>query len=65
MTKLARRLGYRLVAANRFGFNVFYAREDLAGALPEIPVGELFRHDRNRERMKLFDEIADLAFEVV
>ena len=65
MTTLARRLGYRLVGAHRFGFNLFYVREDLAGRLPEIAVSELFRHDRNRERAAIFDEIQHLRFEVV
>lgn len=65
MTKLARRRGYRLVGANRFGFNVFYVREDVAGPLPEVTVSDLFRHDRNRERVKRFDDIQHLKFEVV
>jgi len=66
MTKLARRLGYRLVGANRFGFNAFYVRNDLGKDLiPEIEVGEVLRHERNRERMKLFEEVKHLKYEIV
>jgi hypothetical protein len=49
MTKLATTLGYRLVGGNRFGFNTFYLRHDLAEeAIPTIDLNELLRHDRNR-----------------
>ena len=49
MTKLADKLGYRLVGGNRFGFNTFYLRADLGdGTIPTIELGELLRHDRNR-----------------
>jgi hypothetical protein len=66
MTKLAKRLGYRLVGANRFGFNVFYLRNDLGqGVIPEIEVSDLLRHERNKERVKLFEEIKGLKYEVV
>jgi hypothetical protein len=46
MTRLAERLGYRLVGANLYGFNVLYLRADLAPPplLPTIAVEELFRH---------------------
>jgi hypothetical protein len=51
MTKLAERLGYRLVGGNRFGFNTFYLRGDLGeGVLPTIGLEELLRHDRNVSR---------------
>jgi hypothetical protein len=50
MTKLAERLGYRLVGGNRLGFNAFYVRADLAeGLIPTVGVEELLRHDRNRD----------------
>jgi hypothetical protein len=46
MTRLAERLGYRLVGANLYGFNALYLRADLAPPplLPTIAVEELFRH---------------------
>jgi hypothetical protein len=44
MTKLAERLGYRTVAANLYGFNIFFARNDVAEQLPAIALDELFRH---------------------
>jgi len=66
MTKLAHRRGYRIVGANRFGFNVFYVRNDLGTArLPTIQLDELFGHDRNNERIKLFEAIKDFKYQVV
>ena len=45
MTQLAERLGYRLVGANRFGFNAFYLRHDLGQeTVPTLVVDALFRH---------------------
>ena len=44
MTKLAESLGYRTVAANLYGFNIFFARRDVAEMLPTIELDELFRH---------------------
>lgn len=66
MTKLADRLGYRLVGANRFGFNAFYLRHDLgAGILPDIAVEDLLQHERNKERMALFEDIKNLDYEII
>jgi hypothetical protein len=46
MTKLAERLGYRLVGANLYGFNTMYMRQDLVPVetVPTIAPDELFRH---------------------
>ncbi len=44
MLRLAERLGYRPVAANVYGFNIFFARRDVAEQLPTIELDELFRH---------------------
>lgn len=66
MTKLAVRRGYRLVGANRYGFNAFFLRNDLGqNIIPELAVDELLSHPRNRERQALFDGIKDLPFDVI
>jgi hypothetical protein len=45
MVKLGREKGYRLVGANRYGFNVVFVRNDVGAALlPEIPAERCFRH---------------------
>ncbi len=44
MARLAETLGYRMVGANVYGFNIFFARRDVAEALPTIELDELFRH---------------------
>jgi predicted O-methyltransferase YrrM len=41
MLALGERLGYRAVGSNRYGFNLFFAREDVAPAVPAIPREEL------------------------
>ena len=46
LVRLAERLGYRPVGANQYGFNVFFAREDVAPAVQTIGVEELFRRAR-------------------
>lgn len=41
--------GYRLIATNRFGFNLVFVRDDQAeGLLPEIGLEDVFRHLRSR-----------------
>jgi opacity protein-like surface antigen len=63
MTKLAADLGYRLVGANRYGFNAFYLRNNLgAGAIPTMNAAELLSHPRSAERQMLFERIKDLPF---
>ncbi len=49
-TRLAERLGYRLVGANLYGFNTLYLRADLVPkeVLPSIELDELFRHGSYR-----------------
>jgi hypothetical protein len=44
--RLGERLGYRPVGANQYGFNVFFAREDVAPALPVVLPDELFERAR-------------------
>jgi hypothetical protein len=43
MVRLAHERGYRLVGWNRRGYNLFFARNDVAIALPELTVDELRR----------------------
>ena len=63
MTAMAARRGYRLVAANRFGFNLFYVREDLATPMmPGIPPADLFRHPRAKARVLPDSALANLPF---
>jgi len=63
MTALAARLGYRLVAANRFGFNLFYVREQLATpTMPAIRPDDLFRHPRAKARVLPDSAVAGLPF---
>jgi hypothetical protein len=62
MTALARRRGYRLVAANRFGFNLFYVRDDLAAPFPAIATDDLFRHPRAIARLIPDRELTGLPF---
>jgi hypothetical protein len=63
MTTLARRKGYRLVAANRFGFNLFYIRDSFAESLfPALAIDDLFRHPRARSRELSADALAGLPF---
>jgi hypothetical protein len=50
MTRLAEQRGYRLVGGNRFGFNAFYLRDDLAADLvPAVEVSSLLEHDWSQE----------------
>ena len=46
LVRLGERLGYRPVGANQYGFNVFFAREDVAPALPAISLDQLFERAR-------------------
>jgi hypothetical protein len=50
MRRLGEELGFRLVGGNRFGFNAFFVRDDLApGLVPAVAVEDLLRHDWNRQ----------------
>jgi hypothetical protein len=42
LLRLGEGRGYRAVGSNQYGFNVFFAREDVASALPAISTAELF-----------------------
>jgi hypothetical protein len=44
--RLGERLGYRPVGANQYGFNLFFAREDAAPAVPAASPDQLFERAR-------------------
>jgi len=49
MVKLGRAKGYRLIGCEKYGFNAFFLREDLApGLFREISPAECFNHPRAR-----------------
>jgi hypothetical protein len=62
MERLARRKGYRLVGANRLGFNTIYIRDGLAPMLPAVSVESILAHPRNKERAALFEPIKDWKY---
>lgn len=63
MERLAGKLGYRLVAATRFGFNTFYLRNDLAADLvARMDVSEVLRHRRSQERQGVFEQVAAMPY---
>lgn len=60
MVKLARRKGYRLVGANRYGFNLFFVRTGLyPDRVPEVPLEEILQHPRHLARLGRFEPIKD------
>jgi len=60
MEKLARKKGYRLVGANRYGFNTIYIKNGIGEELlPAVSVESILKHPRNKERQKLFEPIKD------
>lgn len=63
MERLAARKGYRLVGANRLGFNTIYVREGIAPTLPAVSVESILSHPRNKERAALFEPIKDWEYE--
>ena len=63
MTALAQQKGYRLIGANRYGFNAIYMRDDVGrDAFPEVSVNIILSHPRNNEKTKIFDEVKHLEF---
>ena len=63
MARLGQKKGYRLVGCNRYGFNTFYLRKDLApDQVPEMDPKEVLRHVRNRDRVKRFEAVKDFEF---
>jgi hypothetical protein len=61
---LATQKGYRLVGANRFGFNLIFVRNDLyPDRVPAVPLESVMRHPRYAERLVLFEPIKDWEYE--
>ena len=51
--KLGRKKGYRLIGVNKYEFNAFFIRNDIASDLfPEIEVSSCFAHAQSRDGME-------------
>jgi len=60
MCKLGREKGYRLVGSQRYGFNAFFVREDLArDTLPTVTPEDCLRHPHNQRSSARLDEVKD------
>jgi len=63
MNKLANKKGYRLVGANKLGFNMIYVKNGLGDKLiPEVSVESVLTHPSTQESFALFDEIKDWEY---
>jgi hypothetical protein len=63
MHSLATKKGYRLVGANRFGFNLIFVRNDVfPDRVPAVPLELVLRHPRYAERLKLCEPIKDWEY---
>ena len=62
--KLGTRKGYRLVGVNRYGYNAFFVRDDVASELlPEIGVESCFSHPKVQAGMRdRFPLVAELPW---
>ena len=63
MNNLAKRKGYRLVAANQLGFNFIFVKNGLADALiPEVSVESVLTHPSLTDGYKKFEPIKDWEY---
>lgn len=63
MVNLAKRKGYRLVAANQYGFNLIFVKNGLVDDLiPEVDVENLLTHPSYFETLKDFEPIKDWEY---
>lgn len=63
MTKLANKLGYRLVGANELGFNFIFVKNGLVDKeIPEVTVESVLQHPSVAEGHKKFQEIKDFDY---
>ena len=63
LTSLANLKGYKLVASNRSGNNVFFVRNDLMSDLNEISVKDAYRQINFRESHNVSGELTFSSFE--
>jgi hypothetical protein len=64
MLRLAGRKGYRLVGANRYGFNLFFVKRGLhEDRVPEVSLESVLTHPRYRARLDRFEAIKDWKYE--
>lgn len=63
MHSLATKKGYRLVGANRFGFNLIFVRNDVyPDRVPAVSIDSILLHPRYAERLKLCESIKDWEY---
>jgi hypothetical protein len=54
---------YRLVGANRYGFNMIFVRNDVfPDRVPAVPLESIMRHPRYADRLSLVEPIKDWAY---
>lgn len=64
MVKLARRKGYRLVGANRYGFNLFFVKNGIhEDRVPEVSLESVLQHPRYFSRLDRFNAVKDFKYE--
>lgn len=64
MVRLAARKGYRLVGANRYGFNLIFVRRGLReDRVPEVSLESVLTHPRYFARLERFEAIKDWKYE--
>jgi hypothetical protein len=64
MLRLANRKGYRLVGANRYGFNLIFVKRGLhEDRVPEVSLESVLRHPRYFARLDRFEAIKDWTYE--
>jgi hypothetical protein len=63
MLSLATKKGYRLVGANRYGFNLIFVRKEIfPDRVPGVSLESVLCHPRHMERLKLFEPIRNFAY---
>jgi hypothetical protein len=64
MVKLAHRKDYRLVGANRYGFNLIFVKKGLhEERVPEVSLDSVLKHPRYFARLNRFEPIKDWKYE--